>query len=500
MEKIRDFFGFGQIFFYLGLFVFLYLSALIFKGRLKRLKSAFYMGIFSLLISFAPYFSSFLPQKALYAASVAASLFAAFSVLTILASLFFHFISDKAGIEISSFAQDMITAALYLIASLAVLSAYGANLSGILTTSAVLTGVIAFSIQDTLTNIIGGTVIHLENSFKPGDMIEIDGKQGILKELRWRYATLETLDGDLLIIPNIMLMKGVVNVMGKAAGNVRFREVYFNVFYEVPPGKVISIVEKAFMENSLKNVSSLPAPYCAVKEFQPNCVVYALRYYLSDLSSPGKTDSDVRIKIYYALAREGIELFVANRSIVTSEAAKEFKENKEKEEFSKRISSLKKVDIFKPLKEEEFKFLAASLKVSPFSDREVIMKRGEKADCLYLISEGQANIILGEGQDVEVLKTLSEGEFMGEMGLLTGEPRSATAVSLGETICYRLDKKDFSVILSSRPEIAESLAEILASRKNELEKAKEKIKLGASVSNEGVKSNMLLLIKRFFEI
>ncbi len=503
MEKMKDFFGLGQIFFYAVLFISIYAAAFIFKGRIKRLKPALYMGLISLLFSFAPYFSSFIPQKALYLSGISASLFASFSALTLLVSVFFHFMSDKAGINISTFAQDIITAALYAIASLAVLSAHGSNLSGILTTSAVLTGVIAFSIQDTLSNIIGGTVIHLENSFKPGDMIEIDGRQGILRELRWRYATLETLDGDLLIIPNIMLMKGVINVMGKAAGNIRFREVCFNVFYDVPPGKVISAVERSFSEKPLKNVSDSPAPYCAVKEFQPNCIVYALRYYLSDLSSPGRTDSDVRIRIYYALARAGIELFVANRSVVTSEAAREFRENREKEEFSKRLSSLKKVDILKPLTEEELKILADSLKVSPFSGGEIIMKRGEKADCLYIISEGKANIVLGDGKEIngsEILKTLSAGDFMGEMGLLTGEPRTATAVSDGETVCYRLDKKDFSVILSSRPEIAENLADILASRKNELARAMEKSKTGKESLNDASKGNVLLMIRRFFDI
>lgn len=501
---MKDLFGLGKVFFYIILFVSLYLFKFLGKNRIKRIKSAFYMAVISLFFSFAPHFiSSLLPEKALYAISVSASLFAAFSVVTALSSLFFHLISDRAGIEISTFAQDMVIAGLYLISSFAVLSAYGANLNGILTTSAVLTGVIAFSIQDTLTNIIGGTVIHLENSFKPGDMIEIEGKQGILRELRWRYATLETLDGDMLIIPNIMFMKGVVNVMGKAAGNTRFREVCFNVFYDVNPGKVIAAVEKSFAENPPEKVADMPAPCCAVKEFQANCIVYALRYYLSDLSSPLKTDSDVRVKIYYTLAREGVELFVANRSVVTSEAAREFKENREKEEFSRRISSLKKVDIFKPLKEEELKFLAGSLKVAPFSKGEIIMRRGEKADCLYIISDGKADIIAGDAAsnlNMDPVKTLSSGDFMGEMGLLTGEPRAATVVSAGETSCYRLDKKDFSFILSSRPEIAESLAEILALRKSELNKAREKIKSGSSELIEGSKNSMLFMIKRFFDI
>ncbi|MEW5951802.1 MAG: mechanosensitive ion channel [Elusimicrobia bacterium] len=503
MENIGGFSFFG-LFFFLFLFLFLYAVKIIFKNKIKRIKSAFYLAAAAFCIWIVCYFfRSFIPAGFLKTANISYSLLSIFSVLTAFSGIIFNLFSEKTKINISTFAQDMALAVSYILSSFIVLSAYGANLSGILATSAVLTGVVAFSIQDTLSNIIGGTVIHLENSFKPGDMIEIDGKQGILKELRWRYASLETLDGDLLIIPNIMLMKGVVNVMGKAAGNIRFREVVFNVFYDVPPGKIIKIIEDAFVKNPPKNVSPNPKPYCALKEFQPNCAVYSLRYYLSDLYSPGRTDSDVRIKIYYALAREGIELFVPNRSVVTSEAAKEFRENKENQEHSKRVSALKSVDIFKPLNEEELKSLASSLEISPFHKGEIIMNQGESADSFYIICSGQVDIILSSSSNSfenKVIKTLGSGDFFGEMGLLTGEPRTATAVSNDETLCYRISKKGFSSIISSRPQIAESVAEILAGRKSELSQAKEKMKNGETISAYGEKKNILSKIRNFFNI
>jgi CRP-like cAMP-binding protein len=58
------------------------------------------------------------------------------------------------------------------------------------------------------------------------------------------------------------------------------------------------------------------------------------------------------------------------------------------------------------------------------------------------------------------------------MGLMTGEPRSATVVALTDVECYRLDKDTFQAILHSRPEIAEDISAVLARRRVELEAAK----------------------------
>src|SRR5262249_45644797 len=57
------------------------------------------------------------------------------------------------------------------------------------------------------------------------------------------------------------------------------------------------------------------------------------------------------------------------------------------------------------------------------------------------------------------------GNFFGEMSLMTGARRTATVVALTDVECYRLDKAGFQDILHERPQIAEGVAAILASRK-----------------------------------
>jgi len=61
--------------------------------------------------------------------------------------------------------------------------------------------------------------------------------------------------------------------------------------------------------------------------------------------------------------------------------------------------------------------------------------------------------VTAEGQS-RVIARIGSGEAFGEMGLMTGEPRTATATALTEVVCYRLDKAGFKDILQRRPEIA----------------------------------------------
>ena len=72
-----------------------------------------------------------------------------------------------------------------------------------------------------------------------------------------------------------------------------------------------------------------------------------------------------------------------------------------------------------------------------------------------------------------MVATIHAPSFFGEMGLMTGAPRSATIVARGEVLCYRIDKADFHGIVAQRPEIATEISTILARRSTELVAARE---------------------------
>src|SRR5262245_53981696 len=82
------------------------------------------------------------------------------------------------------------------------MNATGVNLASIITTSAVITGVIAFSLQETLGNLWGGIALQLDNTCRIGDWIRLGGVTGRVVDIRWRCLAVATNDGETVMIPN----------------------------------------------------------------------------------------------------------------------------------------------------------------------------------------------------------------------------------------------------------------------------------------------------------
>jgi CRP-like cAMP-binding protein len=64
-----------------------------------------------------------------------------------------------------------------------------------------------------------------------------------------------------------------------------------------------------------------------------------------------------------------------------------------------------------------------------------------------------------------------EGQFFGEMALLTGEPRTATVVAASDVDVFVLDKSGFQDIIAANPAIAVDMSSLLAERREALSQA-----------------------------
>ena len=97
--------------------------------------------------------------------------------------------------------EDLAIVGLYVIYGFAQLRGAGLDLSSIVTTSAILTAVIAFAMQDTLGNVLAGMAVQLDNSVRIGDWIRIDNVSGRVRDIRWRSTLIETRNWETVVIP-----------------------------------------------------------------------------------------------------------------------------------------------------------------------------------------------------------------------------------------------------------------------------------------------------------
>ena len=112
-------------------------------------------------------------------ALVASEILRAFTMVSLAAMLVFSLAVPLSGMALPMIATDLVVGIGYLAATVAVLSGHGLNPTGALASAAVVSAVLAISLQSTLGNILGGVALQLDGSVHEGDWIELaDGEQG----------------------------------------------------------------------------------------------------------------------------------------------------------------------------------------------------------------------------------------------------------------------------------------------------------------------------------
>jgi small-conductance mechanosensitive channel len=187
----------------------------------------------------------------------------------------------RLGLRLPRIVVDVVTAIATAVALIVVGKRAGFSVAGLITTSAVLTAVVGFALQDTLGNLIGGLALQLDASIKVGDWISLGAGQphGQVVDIRWRYTAVETRTWDTIIIPNSMLMKGQVTVIGRRVGERQQsrRQLDFQVDFRTPPTDVIAAVRRALTTDRPARVAAAPAPQVLFKGIKDSGAAKAVR-------------------------------------------------------------------------------------------------------------------------------------------------------------------------------------------------------------------------------
>jgi small-conductance mechanosensitive channel/CRP-like cAMP-binding protein len=344
------------------------------------------------------------------------------------------------------------------------LNAVGVNLAGLITTSAVVSGALAFSAKETLGNLWGGIAIQLEKTCRIGDWVRIDTVTGQIVSIRWRYMAIATINNETIVIPNGNVMQNRLTVIGRR-GEERTpwrRYVSFDVEMQHPPSRVIDEVERELAHAQIPFVSQQPHPSVGCIDFKDSGIEYAVAYDLIDTAQYWTVDSLVRVHVYAALMRQGLDIPFPRRII---EVRQDERAQATQREVDHRVAALGTIDLFSSLTDAERAALAQKLMTCAYVRDEIVFRAGDAADSLYLLAKGRVDIVAEpvDGKRAK-LATLVAPAYFGEMGLLLGQSRFATVVAVDEAICYRLDKDGFDAVIRARPTLAERLAQVLAER------------------------------------
>lgn len=391
-------------------------------------------------------------------------------------------------------------ARLGLLAITALLVAYaifGYAPDKLLLSSTALLAVIGLALQDVLKNLFAGMGLQSDRTFQSGDWLLIDGVPSQVIDMSWRATRLRTNEGVEIAEPNSSLSAIRLTNLGSGRRPVAF-SYRVGLPYDAPPAVVKRVLLEAL--RSSPGVVSAPAPETFVESYGDSAIVYRMRVWTQQIAGLTRFQDGVLSRVWYALQRAGIPVPFPMRTVQWTDTERAAAGSAERER-ARVAAVLARLPLFRELDRDTLDRLAASVRTARYDEREVLVREGDLGDSLFVLDSGAVRVSkTGDGGSVELAR-LGQGQFFGEMSLLTGEPRSATVTAEGGCEVLVLAREALKPILEADPALAQTLSRSIAERSAEteakLENRREQARSSGANAHE---ESILARIRSFFKL
>ncbi len=365
--------------------------------------------------------------------------------------------------------RDLTQGTVYAVAVLASLRTTGVEPGSILTTSALLTAVVGLSLQETLGNLFAGLAIQIQRPFDIGDLIQFDADPslaGRVVEVNWRATKVLTFDHVEVTVPNATMAKAPIRNHTKPT-NISRRSVSVSAPYDASPETVQQILLSA--AHGAPGVVADPCPSVVTANFGDSGIEYSVRFFTDRFQTREVVDGAVRDRIWYALARSGIEIPYPIRTVHMHQISADAAQRTNGVRAAERERTLLAVDFLRVLPREQLEHLVVKTSARLFAPGEIVVRQADTTAEMYIVERGEVVVTLeNDAGEVELARLVS-GDFFGEMALMTGEPRSATVKTSKETSLLVINHDAFKPILDAVPELAGHISRVLAERQSDRE-------------------------------
>lgn len=395
--------------------------------------------------------------------------------------------------EIASIVRTILTIILCIVAFFIIFQSQYPNvqLGPLFTGSTILGIVVGLALQETLGNLFAGIALQADQPFQVGDVVNIQNNryQGVVEQVSWRGVKIRTFQNKIVVMSNAVLGKEFIEVAPR--DNLNATLIFFNTLYSASPAKTIQLIREVVRQ--VENVSPKIRPVVRIRNLGESGIDWEVKYWLEDYAKINDTDALIKQRIWYAFQREGIHFAFPTRTLHIEKQSIEPGFAESVDEIFDRLSE---VSLFAPLSDEETQKIAEMVETKIFTAGEKIVRRGQEGNSMFVIHRGSVRVQINEDGRIKVLRTLSEGDFFGEMGLFTGEPRTATVLATEETEVLEIKHTSLKPILEANPDLVERFGEIINERRAKL----TEVSKPETADKQTAKTGMFESIRKFFGI
>jgi small-conductance mechanosensitive channel len=164
---------------------------------------------------------------------------------------------------------------------------------------------IGLGLQNVVNNFVSGLILMFERPIQPGDVVEVGGTSGKVREIGMRATTLSTFEGADVVVPNGMLLSEKL-INWTLSDMDRRIDVNVGVAYGTDPRKVLDILME--VTRTTDGIATEPAPGILFVGFGASSLEFGIRAWTNNFGDWVKIRSDLSVRVYEALGAAGIEI------------------------------------------------------------------------------------------------------------------------------------------------------------------------------------------------
>jgi CRP-like cAMP-binding protein/small-conductance mechanosensitive channel len=375
------------------------------------------------------------------------------------------FIERRVKRHVPQILVGLIAGAIYLIGFFIIAtSILRVSASVVLAAAGVLLILLGVPFRAVIEDIVAGIVLSFDRSFGIDVIIEMpDGRVGKVQRLGLVGTNLLLPDGGISVVRNSTISKHGYTVRASLGEDLR-QNFIMTFSHQVPPSRAIRLLKGAAL--ATKGIGEAYDPRVLIDEISEECIVYRLTYGIPNLAE----GEQIRSNVALTLLRHGnqVGLWLTSEQV----CARAFVDKESAWDSVDIPLVVDRLNIFSVLTPDERCILAKNASPRSLPEGAVLCSKGDPGGALFVLAEGVLDVAAVNQDGVRVrLARIEPGDCVGEMALLTGEPRNADVYARSAALILEIRSEHLSPILQSRPALAHSLAALMVERLRVTDKA-----------------------------
>ena len=332
--------------------------------------------------------------------------------------------------------SDLLAGLVYLAVGLTIASlVFALPIGGLVATSGVIAIVLGLALQNTLADVFAGIAVGIERPFSIGDLVSLEGDiDGEVIQINWRSVQIRTGGNVLATVPNSVIAKSRI-INRSVPSPVRTDSISVPCDAAFEPQRVVDLLHRAIL--LCPEILDLPAPAVVLARIDRRTHEYTVTFSVARSGVLGQAKSNLLQQILRQLRAAGMSQTPAASSARAMATPPD----------------LAGIALFHDLPAEARDRLQVQLIRHELEPGQILFAQGDTEASLFIITAGVLEVSRQASGVLSRIGRISAGDYIGEIGMLTGAPHAATVKALTPCTVFELRKDQVAPLLAEEPEM-----------------------------------------------